>query len=343
MILIDEGQSPLVLCLPHSGTDVPKAVYNRLNATGKLQADLAWRLERVFDFHKELDATVLRSNVSRFVIDLDRDPKTPVSAAMDPARALCPATTLDGKRVYQEGEEPGPTEAEQRFLLFYAPFHKALHQQIDRLLRKHRKVILVNCQSMRSHIKGVTDEDLPLVNIGSEEGRSCDPDLRNVLVGSFRGQEGYTVSVDRYTKGGFITHSFARPEMGVHAVTLLLAQRAYLRHESPPFEPDKVRMAALKAVLLDSLSRLIDWTGVSEPANDRGEVAAPDGQTGTGEDTEASEAALTGTGGDDEDAATPPEEDAEPAETGASRVLEGPASSSNDADEEPVRPLLVAE
>ncbi|WP_428670439.1 N-formylglutamate amidohydrolase [Roseibium sp.] len=268
MIQVIEGQSPLILCLPHSGTDVPKAVFKRLNATGRLQADVAWRLERVFDIRDELDATMIGSTISRYVIDLDKDPATPVGAAFDPALALCPATTLDGKRLYQDQEEPGPTEIEQRTLLFFSPFHKALGAQIDRLLRSHSDVIVIDCQSMRSHIKGVRDEELPLVNIGSANGTSCDPDLRNLLVGSFKGLEDYSVGVDDFIQGGFITRTYGQPGRGIHVLSLLLAQRAYLRHESPPFEPDKGKLARLKTVLLDSMSRLVDWTGVSSKARE---------------------------------------------------------------------------
>lgn len=267
MIFVEVGQSPLILCLPHAGTEVPNAVEKRLNATGRLQADLSWRLERVFDFHEELDATVVRSSISRYVIDLDRNPKTSHRESMNPARALCPATTLDGKRIYQEGEEPGPTESEQRTLLFFAPFHKALRRQIDRLLRIHRKIIVLDCQSMRSNIKGVSENGLPLVSIGTNGGTSCDPDLRHLLVGSFRGQEGFTVSVDEQTRGGFITSTFGHPDRGLHVVTLLLAQRSYLRHESPPFEPDKARTARLRAVLQDAMSRILDWTAMTGTAS----------------------------------------------------------------------------
>lgn len=344
MILVEEGQSPIVLCLPHSGTDLPNAVEKRLNATGRLQADLAWRLERVFDFHKELDVTVVQSSISRYVIDLDQDPNTSVDEAMNPAKALCPATTLDGKRIYQEGEEPGPTEIEQRALLFYAPFHKALQRQIDRLLRQHRKVIILDCQSMRSHIKGVTDNGLPLVSIGTQGGSSCDPDLRNTLVGSFKGQQGYTVSVDEQTSGGFITKSFGRPDRGVHVVTLLLAQRSYLRHESPPFEPDKTRLARLRAVLTEAMTRLVDWTGASgtgrvEPDGSASEELAADFV----EETSQTEA-------------TPSPEQSEP---GASAIGDGEQadiipvdpmtltrvnqSQTGKVEDGPVRPLLVAE
>jgi N-formylglutamate deformylase len=278
MILVDEGQGPLILCLPHSGSVIPNAVEKRLNATGRLQADLAWRLERVFDFHRDRGATVLRSSISRYVIDLDRDPESPVSAAADPARALCPATTLDGKRIYQDGEEPGPTEVEQRVLLFHAPFHRALRRQIDRLLRLHRKVVVLDCQSMRSNIKGVTDKGLPVVSIGTDGGASCDPDLRNLLAGSFSGQEGYTVSVDEQTRGGFIARSFGRPERGVHVLTLLLAQRIYLRHESPPFEPDRGRIERLRTILSEALSRAEDWAGTAAQPSGAGPAGAPAGE-----------------------------------------------------------------
>ncbi|PVB62255.1 N-formylglutamate amidohydrolase [Labrenzia sp. 011] len=266
MILVEEGQSPLILCLPHSGTEIPNAVLNRLNATGRLQTDLAWRLERVFGFHGDLDATLVRSSISRYVIDVDKSPSTPVSAAWDPAAALCPATTIDGKKIYQDGEEPGPTEVEQRSLLFFMPFHRALRKQIDRLQRSHRNVVIIDCQSMRSHIKGVTDTGLPLVSIGSAGGTSCDPDLRNLLVGTFRGREDYSVGGDEYAKGGFISESYGQPDRGIHVVTLLLAQRSYLRHESPPFEPDKSRLARLSADLAEAMAGVVDWAGRSEDA-----------------------------------------------------------------------------
>lgn len=259
MILVDEGSSPLILCLPHSGTEIPAAVGKRLNATGRLQTDLAWRLEEIMRFGPELSATTIRSTVSRYVIDLDRDPETPLSAAGDPAAALCPVTTLDGKRLYLEDEEPGATEIEQRILLFSAPFHKALQIQVDRLLRLHDKVIVLDCQSMRSTIKGVTDSGLPVISVGSMDGTSCDPDLRNLLVGSFKSQKGYTVGVDELAKGGYLTQTLGRPEAGLHALTLLFAQRAYLRHESPPFEPDKSRVLRLRSLLEDCFSRAIDW------------------------------------------------------------------------------------
>ncbi|MEP3047072.1 MAG: N-formylglutamate amidohydrolase [Roseibium sp.] len=272
MILVEEGQSPIILCLPHSGTEIPPAIAKRLNATGRLQTDLSWRLEDVFNMREDLGLTVIRSTISRYVIDLDKDPETHLSAAVDPTKALCPLTTLDGKNLYQDEEQPGSTEIEQRMLLFHSPFHRALRQQIERVSRRFDKVIILDCQSMRSHIRGVTDKGLPLVNIGSFDGTSCDPELRDLLAESFKNQKGFTVSVDEQVHGGFIARTYGLPESGLHSMSLLFAQRSYLRHESPPFEPDTTRVRRLKAVMEDNLSRLIEWAGVSEapaePGND---------------------------------------------------------------------------
>ncbi|MCV0429351.1 MAG: N-formylglutamate amidohydrolase [Roseibium sp.] len=266
MIQVEEGQSPLILCLPHSGTEVPPAVARRFNATGRLQVDLSWRLERVFDLHEKLDTTMLRSTISRFVVDLDHDPDAP--ADENTGARLCPFSTLDGKPIYHEGEEPGPTESEQRKFLFFDPFHHMLRQQIDRLLKIHRNVVVLDCQSLRSNIRGVTNNGLPLVSIGTRSETSCDGDLRNLIVGSFTGQDGYSVGVDTQTQGGFVTQSLGEPAKGVHALSLLLAQRSYLRHESPPFEPDKIRIARLQTVLVDTLSRVIDWTAMKAAPGD---------------------------------------------------------------------------
>ncbi|MEP4767100.1 MAG: N-formylglutamate amidohydrolase [Roseibium sp.] len=335
MILVDEGQSPLILCLPHSGTDIPPAITKRLNATGRLQTDLSWRLEDVFNTRKDLGVTVIRSTISRYVIDLDKDPETPLSEAMDPTVALCPATTLDGKNLYQDEEEPGSTEIEQRMLLFHVPFHRALRQQIERVSRLHDKVIILDCQSMRSHIRGVTDKGLPLVSIGSFDGTSCDPDLRNLLVGSFTGQKGFTVEVDDKAKGGFITQSYGRPDRNLHAMTLLFAQRAYLRHESPPFEPDKTRVRRLRTIMEDSLSRLIDWAGMPPAGALSGEDNSLFQEQDSDAVADASDTTLEDQLVETSSGSVTPLTEASLPDAGASEI--------GKVEDGPVKPLLIAE
>lgn len=260
MIIVEKGESPLILCLPHAGVDIPPAVEARLSATGRLQADISWRLEQVLEIARELDATVIRSSISRYVIDVDQDCDTERDPEVSPREMLCPVFTLDLKGIYKPGEEPGPVEIDQRKLLFYVPFHRALEQEVGRLKKLHDQVVLFDCQSVRSRIRGFLEGELPVVNLGTAEGNACSEALKDAFAGAFADQNGFSVSTNEVFKGGHIIRRYGDPKRGLHALTLVIAQRAYLRHESPPFEPDKARIARLKTALAAGLTGVIDWT-----------------------------------------------------------------------------------
>ncbi|MEJ8476769.1 N-formylglutamate amidohydrolase [Roseibium algae] len=266
MIIVEKGASPLILCLPHSGVDIPPAIETRLSATGRLQADISWRLEKVLDIARELDATIIRSTISRYVIDVDQKGENPDEPMEAPFGPLCPTSTLDLKRIYKADEEPGFVEIDQRKLLFYFPFHNALEQEIGRLRKLHDQVVLFDCQSIRSRIRGFVEGELPVINIGTGEGSSCADGVKDAFAGSFAGLSGFSVSIDGQFKGGHILRRYADPLRGLHAMTLVIAQRVYLRHESPPFEPDKARIARLKTVLIDGFSKIIDWAKIDRTA-----------------------------------------------------------------------------
>lgn len=88
---------------------------------------------------------------------------------------------------------------------------------------------------------------------------------RGPFAATFQGVEGMTVAVDDVFRGGHITRTYGRPDLGVHAMTLVIAQRAYLRHESPPFEPDRTSSARLKTLLAQALGRVSEWAEGFEP------------------------------------------------------------------------------
>lgn len=231
-----------------------------MSATGRLQTDMSWHLDQVFDLTAALDATLITTTVSKLVVDVDRAPDD-YSASEDSATSVCPTLTLDGKKIYKYEEEPGPTEQEQRVLLFHDPFHKAIRSELTRLKTMHKKVALFDCQSMRSRIKGFCDRGLPMISLGTDEGQSCDKDLKVLFAESFTGVTGFSIGVDDLFTGGYITRTYGAPKQGVHAMTVVVAQRAYLRHETPPFEPDKVRVTRLNATMTGAFSKVIDWVG----------------------------------------------------------------------------------
>lgn len=260
MIVTHVGRSPLLLCLPHSGEQMHAAISSRLGATGRLQTDLAWRLEQVFDLAEELDATILVQPTSRLVIDVDVDPdKEAACQAIRVGEALCPAMTLDQRRIYKEGEEPGPVEIKERRLLYFDPFHKALTEELNRLRSLHETVLLFDCQSTRSRIRGIRDEPLPAICLGTRQDTSCDVSFRRRFERSLKQDSDLSFDTGRFVNGGYIVSRYGHPEQGIHAMTLQLSQASYLRHESPPFEPDRGLMARLQGALKGALATSADW------------------------------------------------------------------------------------
>ena len=101
-----EGRAPLLVSLPHTGTDIPPAIEARLVSPWLARKDADWWIDRLYDFAAELDATVVHTAICRTVIDVNRDPS---GASLYPGQAtteLCPTTTFDGEPLYRAGQEP---------------------------------------------------------------------------------------------------------------------------------------------------------------------------------------------------------------------------------------------
>ena len=49
-VSVKQGGSPLVLSIPHAGTEIPPEVAERLNETGLAISDTDWWMPRLYDF-----------------------------------------------------------------------------------------------------------------------------------------------------------------------------------------------------------------------------------------------------------------------------------------------------
>ena len=99
--------------------------------------------------------------------------------------------------------------------------------------RLHQRVVLYDCHSIRSVIPRLFPGELPVFNIGSNDGKSCDPVLTE-RVASLCAASRWTHVVNGRFKGGWITRSYGRPADGVHAIQMELAFRGYLPDERDP-------------------------------------------------------------------------------------------------------------
>jgi len=249
------GDAPLVVSLPHTGTEIPPEYERGLVSPWLARKDADWWIERLYDFAGGLDATIIRTRISRTVIDVNRDPS---GVSLYPGQAtteLCPTTTFDGEPLYEPGAEPGADAIAGRRARFFDPYHAALRSEIERLRGRHSHVVVYDCHSIRSVIPRLFEGMLPHFNIGTNGGATCDRALSSAIERICAGS-GFSHVVNGRFKGGYITRSLGRPEAGIHAVQMELACRGYMREPLGPVEQgewpppyDEAHAAPMRAVL----------------------------------------------------------------------------------------------
>ncbi len=254
-VIVEEHDSPLILSLPHSGTALPDGLRRRLTELGRTLPDTDWHIDRLYAFAENLPATSVTATFSRYVIDPNRDPE---GSSLYPGRAttdLVPTTTFAGDPLYLDGEAPDAAEIAQRRHTFFDAYHRALAEQIERVKAKHGLALLYDCHSIRSFVPRLFPGELPALNLGTNDGRSCASALQEALEAAMAESPYSHVTNGRF-KGGWITRRYGNPAENVHAVQMELAQSAYM-HEDPPYAFDHDKAQALQPTLLGLLETML--------------------------------------------------------------------------------------
>jgi formiminoglutamase len=267
---IHRGDAPLVVSIPHAGTEIPAEIEARLISPWLARKDADWWIPELYAFAADLGATVVHTGVSRTMIDVNRDPS---GVSLYPGQAttgLCPVDTFDGEPLYREGQEPTETEIAERRATFFEPYHAALRAELDRLVALHGKVVLYDAHSIRSHAPRLFDGELPQFNIGTNSGAACAPALTAAVEAACDSSGLSRVTNGRF-KGGWITRHYGQPDRGVHAVQMELACRGYI-DEPAILTPDNwptpfhaPRAASLQAALSDVLKACVAFASPSPP------------------------------------------------------------------------------
>jgi len=231
-LIVRRGDIPLVVSIPHAGVDL--AEFEPAFVDPWLaRKDADWRLDELYDFVDSLGATVVRTKLSRSIIDVNRDPS---GASLYPGQAtteLVPTTMFDGQPLYRPSRAPDAAEIAERRHLYFDPYHATLASEIARLRERHKRVALFDAHSIRSVIPRLFDGELPVFNLGTSSGASCGPELRETI-GAVLAASKQTSIVDGRFKGGWITRAYGRPSEGVEALQLELACRAYMQEPERP-------------------------------------------------------------------------------------------------------------
>ena len=259
---LERGSAPLVLSLPHDGTEIPDQVARALVPRALAVEDTDWHLAEVYDFARALGASVLVPRLSRYVIDLNRPPaNTPMYAGANNTE-LVPTRFFTGDALYRDGVVPDEREIERRRETYWRPYHEALAAELARVVAAHGHVVLWEGHSIQAEVPWLFDGRLADLNLGTAGGTSCAPSLRSALMVVLAAQSSFSHVTDGRFKGGYITREYGRPGAQVHAVQLEMALSTYMdetRAALPVAPADPARLALLRPVLRHLLETTLAW------------------------------------------------------------------------------------
>ena len=232
-LLVTRGDAPLLVSVPHAGTEIPAECLPRLVSPWLARKDADWYLDRLYDFVIGLGATLVRTAISRTVIDVNRDPSGVSLYPGQTTTALCPTETFDGEPLYLPGQEPDAADIAARRTRFFEPYHRTLAAELERLRARHPHVVIYDGHSIRSVIPRLFTGELPQWNIGTNHGATCGARLTEMVERHCDRSLRSRVTNGRFT-GGYITRHYGRPAEGVHALQMELACRGYLHEPAVP-------------------------------------------------------------------------------------------------------------
>lgn len=252
---VRQGTSPVILGFPHTGTEVPPAIWDRLNDNGRILADTDWHIHNLYDGLLD-NVTTVRATFHRYVIDANRDPSGTSLYPGQNTTGLIPESDFDGNAIWKQGEEPTEADIAARLAEFHGPYHAALAAEIERVKAIHGIAVLYDCHSIRANIPFLFEGRLPDFNVGTDMGKTCAPEIEASTIAIAKAAEGYTSILNGRFKGGWTTRHYGQPASGVHAIQMELAQATHLATEAPPFAYDGEKADKLRVHLKSILTRI---------------------------------------------------------------------------------------
>ena len=253
---LHRGTAPLLVSVPHVGTEIPADIAARLVPRALETEDADWHLDRVYAFVTDLGASLLLPRFARYVVDLNRPPgNTPMYPGLNNTE-LCPTRFFSGEPLYRDGRRPDDADVARRVAIYWQPYHDALAGELDRLRAVHGHAMLLDGHSIQAELPWLFEGRLPDLNLGTADGASCAPALRARLAGVLAAHRGHGHVVDGRFKGGYITRHYGRPSEGIHAVQMEMCWDCYM---TPPHEYDETRAATVLPVLRSLAEALIGW------------------------------------------------------------------------------------
>jgi N-formylglutamate deformylase len=252
------GTTPLIVGMPHAGSILPDEIAAAMTPAALAQMDIAWHVNRLYDFAPALGAAVLASRYSRYVIDMNRSPDGLNLFAGKGNTGLCPVERFDHEPLYRDDMTPDEAEVEARLNRYWRPYHDRLGNELKRLRERHGVAVLFDAHTIRSEVGRFFTGEVPQLNLKSGGGKCAAPDLVRRLAAICASADDYTHVVDGKYKGGYIVRHYGDPANGVHSLQLELVQATHMDESSFEYQPEKAE--GIRRFLRPLLEEILSWT-----------------------------------------------------------------------------------
>jgi N-formylglutamate amidohydrolase len=156
--------------------------------------------------------------------------------------------TFDGRDIYADKVA---IDVDDRVRRYWRPYHDKITETLAEARESHGFALLWDAHSIASRVPTLFEGELPVLNIGTWDGRSCDTAISDAVI-RVAVDSPYDAVQNARFKGGHITRHYGRPDHNVHAIQLELAQRAYMNEATTSYDETKASQ------LCDTLRRLLE-------------------------------------------------------------------------------------
>ena len=210
---------PFVISIPHSGEYLTNNM-NEILKDNVILANTDWYLPELYSFLEELGFTIIINNVSRYVIDPNRD----INNINDEKyyKSLIYTKTTFNKEMYDENISEN--EISDRINNFYISYHNELNKAINEKLKHFKKVYLIDLHSFGKEL----GKDIVL---GNNNGATLNEQLFKYIQRLFI-DNGFNISINDPYVGGFITKKYGNIFNNCESLQIEISYRSYIDNRS---------------------------------------------------------------------------------------------------------------
>lgn len=209
----DKNKIPLIVSIPHSGTYIPQTMQEKL-VDNLILANIDWYLPNLYSFLKDLEITTIINNVSRYVIDPNREITDSINTSYVD-NYVYTKTTFNNPMYNTDLEDE---EIRDRITKYYAPYHQALEKLINDKLSYFNKIYLIDLHSFGKNI------DANII-LGNKNGQTFNKEFTMLIKDTLEKLD-FIVSLNSPYSGGYITKRYANNK--IETLQIELSYKKYI-------------------------------------------------------------------------------------------------------------------